>query len=148
MEDMFYIACLNEEDDWWQLRLKENHMVISCGVGKEHILDCLRTIVKRYRTPIKFKMNFGSMNYNYVTKSERETGKKLYVEQGKYLLDEVNKVINETLDKYSTNNRYSSTLKLKAKNTTTNNTTIKEENAPTKKDTISTRRFIRKRIRD
>ena len=56
MEEMFYIVKVNDKDNWWQLRVRDTHYVVSCGEGLEYILKCFRTILERYKTSFNFRV--------------------------------------------------------------------------------------------
>jgi len=49
MQESLYIICVNEKDDWWQVRDTTYHLVMATGKGKETIVDTLKKLVKKYR---------------------------------------------------------------------------------------------------
>ena len=46
LEGMYYIICVNETNDWWQLRKTDDHQVVACGVGKEFVLKALKMKIR------------------------------------------------------------------------------------------------------
>ena len=75
LEGMFYIICVNEANDWWQLRKTDDHQVVSCGRGKDFILQSLQRQVEKYRTKDELRRQWSSLQYtrplNETTKSQR-----------------------------------------------------------------------------
>lgn len=103
MEDMFYIVCKIPEDDWWQLRLKDSHIVIACGEGKEYILNCLATLVKRYKSTFNFRCAIQSMEKFPYSQEDMKVFKREYEEQAhlyeKEVVDTINTAFSEVTSK-------------------------------------------------
>lgn len=94
MEDMFYIIRKSEKGDWWQLRLKDGHIVIACGIGKGYILQCLSNLVKRYKSTFNFRCAIQSMEKFPYSKEDMEVFKKQYKEQAHLYAKEVEETVN------------------------------------------------------
>lgn len=50
MLDTFYIVCANEKSDFWQIRLRDNHFVMSAVTGFDNAVATLKRLVLRYRS--------------------------------------------------------------------------------------------------
>ncbi len=95
MEDMFYIICVNKKEDWWQLRLKGSHLVLSCTYSKEKILECLYKIVKRYKKAKVLRRVVSRMEMYNEGKSNMELYQEQFLEEGNKYLDEVEEVVHK-----------------------------------------------------
>ena len=93
-EGLFYIVCVNQEDDFWNLCLRENHFVISAVTGKDNIIRCLKNIVKGY-TPLELYRQLRKCEHivseEYLKKKEVE-----YLERGVLNDDLVSSIIENT----------------------------------------------------
>ena len=63
LEGMYYIICVNEANDWWQLRKTDDHQVVACGVGKDYVLKALKTQVDRYKNRTQLREKWNSLEY-------------------------------------------------------------------------------------
>lgn len=63
LEGMFYIICVNEDTNWWQLRKTDDHQVVACGVGKDFVMKALKTQVERYKTQMELQRHWSSLEY-------------------------------------------------------------------------------------
>lgn len=138
MEELFYIICTNEEQDWWQLRYKPNHYVVSCTTGKDRILQCLYNIVVKHRSGVEVKHLMRNLyiieNKESIKKKEEE-----YNLVGDRYAKEVEEVIEKALHDNLVNNKKRSPLTknlVKNKSLKRSLNTKKDitNNQPTKKD--------------
>ncbi len=97
MDETFYLICTDEEKDWWQLRLIDNHMVISCGQGKERMLECLEKIVRRYRTKHNLMKKLRNCDYATVGREQQKERQAEYLEIGSYCIEDIAEVVFRTL---------------------------------------------------
>lgn len=109
MEELFYIICTNEEQDWWQLRYKPNHVVVSCTTGKDRILQCLYNIVVKHKSGVEVKHLMRNLyiieNKESIKKKEEE-----YNLVGDKYAKEVEEVIEKALHDNLVNNKDNSPL--------------------------------------
>ena len=88
LEGMYYILCVDEERDWWQLRKTDDHQVLACGKGKEFVLSALKTQVERYRTKTTFMREWNSMEYRKALSTKEKALRGLEYQQVKDISDE------------------------------------------------------------
>lgn len=93
MEDMFYIICVNEKEDWWQLRLKGSHLVIACNYTKDTILECLYKIVVRYGRPRNLRNAISRMEMYNEGKVNMEQYQAEYLEVGHLYSEEIEETV-------------------------------------------------------
>lgn len=93
LEGMYYIICVSEANDWWQLRKTDDHQVVACGVGKEFVLKALKTQVERYKNKTELSRAWNSLEYIKPLKKDVLEARRLQYEVVKDSSDvEVNKV--------------------------------------------------------
>lgn len=99
LEGMYYILCVDEERDWWQLRKTDDHQVLACGVGKEYVLNALKTQVDRYKTKTSFMREWHSMEYRKPLSTKDKSLRKLEYERVKDISDkEIGKVLSSSTE--------------------------------------------------
>jgi hypothetical protein len=59
--DLFYVVCVNEERNLWQLRESIHLSCLAVGVGKETVFNALYKIVKKYKTEPNFRRELSNM---------------------------------------------------------------------------------------
>jgi superfamily I DNA/RNA helicase len=95
LERTFYIVNVGRaEKEFWQLRLKDSHFVVSAVCTKEGILRCLRTICLRYKTLPRLQRALRGC--------EQKTGqatldkyREEYKEKGVYMNSEVEEIVEQ-----------------------------------------------------
>ena len=98
MDEMFYIVCVDEENDFWNLRLKGSHTTLACTHTKKHILECLYAIVKRYKGILNLKRAISTMEQYNEGSTNMALYEEQYEKQGHLYEGEVTNVIREALD--------------------------------------------------
>lgn len=93
MENMFYIICVNKKEDWWQLRLKGSHLVLSCTSTKEKILECLYNIVKRYKKAKNLRRAVSRMEMYNEGATNMQLYQEQYLKEGDLYLDEIEETV-------------------------------------------------------
>ena len=78
--DTYYILCVDEARDWWQLRKTDDHQVVACGVGKEFVLKALKRQVERYKTKEELQRHWNSLEYTKPLKKEEKDRRRLQYE--------------------------------------------------------------------
>ena len=78
--DTYYILCVDEARNWWQLRKTDDHQVVACGVGKEYVLKALERQVERYKTKENLQRHWNSLEYTKPLKKEEKDRRRLQYE--------------------------------------------------------------------
>ena len=78
--DTYYILCVDEARNWWQLRKTDDHQVVACGVGKEFVLKALKRQVERYKTKENLQSHWNSLEYTKPLNREEKDRRRLQYE--------------------------------------------------------------------
>ena len=78
--DTYYILCVDEARNWWQLRKTDDHQVVACGVGKEFVLKALKRQVERYKTKENLQRHWNSLEYTKPLNKEEKDRRRLQYE--------------------------------------------------------------------
>lgn len=99
MFEGFYLVH-RETDDWWQLRLKDTHYVVSCATGKDRIISFIKSIIKKYKTELNLRRTLNRTMYDKgrVGEKEFERRKKEYEEVGDQYDHLLHQIIKEALE--------------------------------------------------
>lgn len=92
---MFYIICVNEKEDWWQLRLKGSHVVLSCNHTKGKILECLYNIVKRYGKAKNLRSAVAKMEMYNEGSTNLEKYQQEYLEVGHLYEADIEEIVRQ-----------------------------------------------------
>ena len=93
--DTYYILCVDEARDWWQLRKIDDHQVVACGVGKDFVLKALKRQVERYKTKEELQRHWNSLEYTKPLKKEEKDRRRLQYEVVKDVSkEETDKIIS------------------------------------------------------
>lgn len=99
LEGMFYIICVDEDTDWWQLRRTDDHQVVACGKGKEYVVKALKTQVERYKTRTTFMREWNNMEYRKPLSAKEKALRGLEYQQVKDISDvEISKVLSSSTE--------------------------------------------------
>lgn len=72
MDNVFYLVCVNEKADFWNVVTKDEHMVVIATSGYSHTLDCLYKLVQKYRNYNKFKRALNNVEYKHILKDKQK----------------------------------------------------------------------------
>lgn len=93
--DTYYILCVDEARNWWQLRKTDDHQVVACGVGKEFVLKALKKQVERYKTKENLQSHWNSLEYTKPLNKEEKDRRRLQYEVVKDISkEETDKIIS------------------------------------------------------
>jgi hypothetical protein len=95
LEKVFYIVNIGRaESDWWQLRIRDTHFVVSAVATKGDVLRCLRTICLRYKTLPRLQraLRGSEQKMGQVTLDKYRAE---YKEQGMYNNEEVEGIVEQ-----------------------------------------------------
>ena len=93
--DTYYILCVDEARNWWQLRKTDDHQVVACGVGKEFVLKALKRQVERYKTKENLQRHWNSLEYTKPLNREEKDRRRLQYEVVKDISkEETDKIIS------------------------------------------------------
>jgi hypothetical protein len=95
LQGVFYIIdkSKNEKDQWWQLRLVSNHYVVSAVGSYDHILECLETVCRRYKT-YKGLMKAFKHCEHFLSEEDKKKMDKEYASLGSVFSDEVEEIVS------------------------------------------------------
>lgn len=137
LEGLFYIVdCSTDTNkNWWQLRLKESHYVMSAVCSKEKVLDCLYKICMRYQTEKRLRKALKNCEFT-VNQLYIDNCKKEYAEEGIYHNEDVERVVLKAMTdiKGLPTKRRKPLMALKTPDTST---TFKEEVVKKEEDTVT-----------
>lgn len=97
MKNTFYI--MKRSESTYQLRVLSNHQVYSTSSSLDTLLDNVRTIVKRYKTPLNISKYYTNTDYGIrrVSKDEVRMCENYINNEGKAYEDILNDTIDEVL---------------------------------------------------
>lgn len=98
MYDLFYIICVDEESDWWQLRDIETHIALSAGKGKEIVLNAILSVVKRCKNKRNYIKSLNALDGVKVPRSELQRRNTEYTERGRLYKEDVNMYVHKAMD--------------------------------------------------
>lgn len=105
MENVFYIVCVNEKNDFWNVITKDEHMVVIATSGYSHALDCLYKLVQNYKNYNKFKRALDKVEYKHIERDKQKINDNIrksrayeedVLDTVQRAMGDVNKAIEET----------------------------------------------------
>lgn len=106
LDDVFYMVCVNEQNDFWNVLTKDEHMVVIATSGYSHTLDCLYKLVQTYRNYNKFKRALNNVEYKHIERDKQKINDNLrksrayeedVLDTVQRAMDDMNKSIQESV---------------------------------------------------